>query len=131
MSSFAKKVDIFYHHTTYTQVSDSSVDGAKEVVAVVSDSSSEVAYDDVVLQIPTISTGNFVTEGIGYDAALYLEKESSLYKDILSQFTIETLKEDISDPDLITGYILKYRGKKILTKEDVEDSIIDFDTLIQ
>ena len=131
MSSFAKKVDIFYHHTTYTQVSDGSVDGAKEVVAVVSDTSSEVSYDDVVLQIPTINTGDFVTEGIGYDAPLYLEKESSLYKEVLSKFSIETLKEDISDPDLITGYILKYRGKKILTEADVEDSIIDFDTLIQ
>ena len=129
MSSFAKKVDIFYHHTTYTQVSDSSVDGAKEVVAVVSDSSSEVAYDDVVLQIPTINTGDFVTEGIGYDAPLYLEKESSLYKDVLSKFSIETLKEDISDPDLITGYILKYRGKKILTEADKEVTDLDFDTL--
>ena len=130
MSLYAQRDEIYYTHTTYTRCL-STDDNALEVVNTVTDSSTEVAYDDVVLVIPDIVVGEFVVPGIAYDNPLFLQLESQLYKDILSQFTIETLKEDISDPDLITGYILKYRGKKIITETDIEDSIIDFETLIK
>ena len=128
MSSFAKKDDVYYHHTTYTRCLQTD-DGAKEVVSVVTDNATQVSYDDVILQITDITLNEWVKEGITYDNALYVEKESDLYKNILSQFAIETLKEDVSDPDLITGYILKYRNKKIFTEDNLEITDLDFDTL--
>lgn len=120
LSMYATKDLIFEEIKTYTQVSDGSIDGAIEVTV---DNLNEIQE-----QIPTISTGNFVTCAITYGLPLYLEKESSLYKDVLSQFTIETLKEDLTDTDLITGYIFKYRGKKIFTEDDKEVNLLDLDT---
>ena len=128
MSSFAKKDDVYYYHTTYTRCLQTD-DGAKEVVSVVTDNTTQAPYDDVILQITDITLNEWVKEGITYDNALYVEKESDLYKNILSQFAIETLKEDVSDPDLITGYILKYRNKKIFTEDNLEITDLDFDTL--
>ena len=128
LSSFAKKTDVFFHHTTYTRCL-SSDDGAKEVVTTVSDSSVEVAYDDVVLQIADIALGDFVTEGISYDAAIYLEKESDLYKDVLSQFGVTMHKDDPSDPDLVTSIDLLYRSKKLYSEADKEVEDLDFSTL--
>ena len=127
LSSFAKKTDVFFHHTTYTRCL-SSDEGAKEVVTTVSDSSVEVAYDDVVLQIPDILVGEFVAEGISYDSALYLEKESDLYKDVLSQFGVTMHKDDPSDPDLVTSIDLLYRSKKLYSEADKEDTDLDFST---
>ena len=128
LSSFAKKTDVFFHHTTYTKAQSTDPD-VKEVVTTVSDASAEVAYDDVVLQIPDILVGDFVTEGIAYDAPLYLEKESDLYKSILSLFTINALKQDDTDPDLVTGYELLYRGNKLYSQADKESEDLDFSTL--
>ena len=129
MSLYAQRDEIYYTHTTYTRCL-STDDNALKVVNTVTDSSTEVAYDDVVLVIPDIVVGEFVVSGIAYDNPLFLQLESQLYKDVLSQFTINKLL-DPSDGVTVLGYELLYRGKKILTKEDVEDSIIDFDTLIQ
>ena len=129
MSLYAQRDEIYYTHTTYTRCL-STDDNALEVVNTVTDISTEVAYDDVVLVIPDIVVGEFVVSGIAYDNPLFLQLESQLYKDVLSQFTINKLL-DPSDGVTVLGYELLYRGKKILTKEDVEDSIIDFDTLIQ
>ena len=117
LSSFAKKTDVFFHHTTYTKAQSTDPD-VKEVVTTVSDASTEVAYDDVVLQIPDILVGEFVAEGISYDSALYLEKESDLYKSILSLFEIKALKENPLDPDEITGYELLYRSKNLYSDDD-------------
>ena len=128
LSSFAKKTDVFNFHTTYTKAQSTDPD-VKEVVTTVSDASAEVAYDDVVLQIPDILVGDFVTLGVAYDAALYLEKESDLYKDVLSLFEIKVLKDNPLDPDEITGYELLYRNNKIYTVEDKETEDLDFDTL--
>ena len=129
MSLYAQRDEIYYTHTTYTRCL-STDDNALKVVNTVTDNSTEVAYDDVVLVIPDIVVGEFVVSGIAYDNPLFLQLESQLYKDVLSQFTINKLL-DPSDGVTVLGYELLYRGKKILTKEDVEDSIIDFDTLIQ
>ncbi len=128
LSSFAKKTDVFFHHTTYTRCL-SSDEGAKEVVTTVSDASAEVAYDDVLLQIPDILVGEFVAEGISYDSALYLEKESDLYKDVLSQFGVTMHKDDPSDPDLVTSIDLLYRSKKLYSEADKEVEDLDFSTL--
>lgn len=128
LSSFAKKTDVFFHHTTYTRAL-STDDGAKEVVTTVSDSSVEVAYDDVVLQIADITLGEYVVTGIAYDAPLFVEKEGSLYKDVLSQFTINVLKENPDDVDEITGYELLYRGNKLYSQANKETTDLDFSTL--
>ena len=128
LSSFAKKTDVFFHHTTYTRCL-SGDEGAKEVVSAITDAETQVLYDDVLLQIADITLGEYVTEGISYDTPLFVEKESSLYKDVLSQFTINTLKEDVSDPDLITGYDLLYRNKKIYSEANKEVEDLDFSTL--
>ena len=128
LSSFAKKTDVFFHHTTYTKAQSTDPD-TKEVVTTVSDASTEVAYDDVVLQIPDILVGEFVAEGISYDSALYLEKESDLYKSILSLFEIKALKENPLDPDEITGYDLLYRSKKLYSEANKEVEDLDFSTL--
>ena len=128
LSSFAKKTDVFFHHTTYTKAQSTDPD-VKEVVTTVSDASTEVAYDDVVLQIPDILVGEFVAEGISYDSALYLEKESDLYKDVLSQFGVTMHKDDPSDPDLVTSIDLLYRGKKLYSESNKEVEDLDFSTL--
>ena len=128
MSSFAKKTDIFYSHTTYTRCL-SSDEGAKEVVAAVTDSATQVLFDDVELQISDIVLGEYVVEGIAYDAPLFLEKESDLFKEILNLFTIDALKQDDTDPDLITGYDLLYRSKKLYSEADKEVEDLDFSTL--
>ena len=128
LSSFAKKTDVFFHHTTYTRCL-SSDEGAKEVVAAVTDSATQVAYDDVVLQIADITLGEYVVTGIAYDAPLFVEKEGSLYKDVLSQFTINVLKENPDDVDEITGYELLYRGNKLYSQANKETTDLDFSTL--
>ena len=128
LSSFAKKTDVFFHHTTYTKAQSTDPD-TKEVVTTVSDASAEVSYDDVVLQIPDILVGDFVIEGIAYDSALYLEKESDLYKDVLSQFGVTMHKDDPSDPDLVTSIDLLYRSKKRYSEADKEVEDLDFSTL--
>ena len=128
LSSFAKKTDVFFHHTTYTKAQSTDPD-TKEVVTTVSDASAEVSYDDVVLQIPDILVGDFIIEGIAYDAPLYLEKESDLYKDVLSQFGVTMHKDDPSDPDLVTSIDLLYRGKKLYSEANKETTDLDFSTL--
>ena len=128
LSSFAKKTDVFFHHTTYTKAQSTDPD-VKEVVTTVSDASAEVAYDDVVLQIPDILVGDFVSLGVAYDAALYIEKESDLYKDVLSQFGVTMHKDDPSDPDLVTSIDLLYRSKKLYSEADKEVEDLDFSTL--
>ena len=130
LSSFAKKTDVFFHHTTYTKAQSTDPD-TKEVVTTVSDASAEVSYDDVVLQIPDILVGDFVSLGVAYDAALYIEKESDLYKDVLSLFEIKVLHDNQLDPDEITGYDLLYRSKKLYSEDDKEDTDLDFDLLDQ
>ena len=128
LSSFAKKTDVFFHHTTYTKAQSTDPD-VKEVVTTVSDASAEVAYDDVVLQIPDILVGDFVSLGVAYDAALYIEKESDLYKDVLSQFGVTMHKDEPSDPDLVTSIDLLYRGKKLYSEANKEVEDLDFSTL--
>ena len=128
MSLYAQRNVLYYTHTTYTRCS-SSDEGAKEVVSAITDAETQVLYDDVLLQIADITLGEYVTTGIAYDAPLFVEKEGSLYKDVLSQFTINTLKQDDTDPDLITGYDLLYRNKKLYSEEDKENTDLDFSTL--
>ena len=128
LSSFAKKTDVFFHHTTYTRCL-SSDEGAKEVVAAVTDSATQVLYDDVLLQIADITLGEYVTTGIAYDAPLFVEKEGSLYKDVLSQFKINVLKENPDDVDEITGYELLYRGNKLYSQADKETTDLSFSAL--
>ena len=128
LSSFAKKTDVFFHHTTYTRCL-SGDDGAKEVVSAITDAETQVLYDDVLLQIADITLGEYVVTGIAYDAPLFVEKESSLYKDVLSQFTINVLKENPDDVDEITGYELLYRGNKLYSEADKENTDLDFDLL--
>ena len=60
---------------------------------------------------------------------MFVEKEGSLYKDVLSQFTINVLKENPDDVDEITGYELLYRNKKLYSEADKEDTDLDFSTL--
>lgn len=127
MSLYAQRDEIYYTHTTYTRCL-SSDDGAKEVVSVVSDPDTEVAYDDVVVEISDIATGEFVITGIAYDNPLFLQLESQLYKDVLSQFTINTLL-DPDDGVTILGYELLYRGNKIFTEADKETNDLSFDVL--
>ena len=128
MSLYAQRNELYYTHTTYTRCL-SSDDGAKEVVSAITSADTQVLYDDVLLQIADITLGEYVVTGIAYDAPLFVEKEGSLYKDVLSQFMINTLKEDDLDPDLITGYELLYRNKKLYSEEDKEITDLDFDTL--
>ena len=94
MSLYATKDLLYYTHTTYTRCL-STDDNAKKVVSTVSDPDTEVAYDDVVVEIPDIATDEFVLTGVGYDDYKLVEKDSDLYKSILSQFSYET----ILDPD--------------------------------
>ena len=128
MSLYAQRNELYYTHTTYTRCL-SSDEGAKEVVSAITSADTQVLYDDVLLQIADITLGEYVVTGIAYDAPLFVEKEGSLYKDVLSQFTINTLKEDVSDPDLITGYELLYRGKKLYSEANKEVEDLDFSTL--
>ena len=128
MSLYAQRNELYYTHTTYTRCL-SGDEGAKEVVSAITDAETQVLYDDVLLQIADITLGEYVVTGIAYDAPLFVEKEGSLYKDVLSQFTINTLKEDVSDPDLITGYDLLYRGKKLYSEANKEVEDLDFSTL--
>ena len=128
MSLYAQRNELYYTHTTYTRCL-SSDEGAKEVVSAITSADTQVLYDDVLLQIADITLGEYVVTGIAYDAPLFVEKEGSLYKDVLSQFTINTLKEDVSDPDLITGYDLLYRNKKLYSEANKETTDLDFSTL--
>lgn len=50
-------------------------------------------------------------------------------KALLDSLTVEELKEDTLDPDLVTGYELLYRSNKIYTVEDKETTDLNFDTL--
>ena len=128
MSLYAQRNELYYTHTTYTRCL-SSDEGAKEVVSAITDADTQVLYDDVLLQIADITLGEYVTTGIAYDAPLFVEKEGSLYKDVLSQFTINVLKENPDDVDEITGYELLYRGNKLYSQADKEDTDLDFSTL--
>ena len=64
------------------------------------------------------------TDGdLAYNELLFLTETD---REILSQFTIEELKEDTLNPDLVTGYVLKYRGKQLFTEDDLAIENIDF-----
>ena len=128
MSLYAQRNELYYTHTTYTRCL-SSDEGAKEVVSAITDAETQVLYDDVLLQIADITLGEYVVTGIAYDAPLFVEKEGSLYKDVLSQFTINVLKENPDDVDEITGYELLYRGKKLYSEANKETTDLDFSTL--
>ena len=128
MSLYAQRNELYYTHTTYTRCL-SSDEGAKEVVSAITDAETQVLYDDVLLQISDITLGEYVVTGIAYDAPLFVEKEGSLYKDVLSQFTINVLKENPDDVDEITGYDLLYRGKKLYSEANKEVEDLDFSTL--
>ena len=127
MSLYAQRNELYYTHTTYTRCL-SGDEGAKEVVSAVTDAETQVLYDDVLLQIADITLGEYVTTGIAYDAPLFVEKEGSLYKDVLSQFTINVLKENPDDVDEITGYELLYRGNKLYSQADKETTDLSFST---
>ena len=128
MSLYAQRNELYYTHTTYTRCL-SSDEGAKEVVSAITSADTQVLYDDVLLQIADITLGEYVVTGIAYDAPLFVEKEGSLYKDVLSQFTINVLKENPDDVDEITGYELLYRGNKLYSQADKETTDLSFSTL--
>ena len=128
MSLYAQRNELYYTHTTYTRCL-SGDEGAKEVVSAITDSDTQVLYDDVLLQIADITLGEYVVTGIAYDSPLFVEKEGSLYKDVLSQFTINVLKENPDDVDEITVYELLYRGKKLYSEANKENTDLDFSTL--
>ena len=126
MSMFAKKENIFETSVTYV-ASTLGEEGALEVIATGSiPTDTQVVIDDVLPTLPSVLEGDYVKKEIIYGDSLYLEKSSTLYTEILSQFTIEELKEDVLDPDLVTGYVLKYRGKQLFTEDDLAIEDIDF-----
>ena len=126
MSIYAKKENIFETSTTYV-ASTMGEPNALEVIATgLTPVAEQVVIDDVLPTLPTVKVGDYVVAELVYGNALYLEKSSTLYTEILSQFTIEELKEDTLDPDLVTGYVLKYRGKQLFTEDDLAIENIDF-----
>ena len=128
MSLYAQRNELYYTHTTYTRCL-SSDDGSKEVVSVITDADTQALYDDVVVEIPDIVVGEFVLTGIAYDDYKLVEKESDLYKDVLSQFGVTMHKDDSSDPDLVTSIDLLYRNKKLYSEANKETTDLDFNTL--
>ena len=126
MSMFAKKENIFETSVTYV-ASTLGEEGALEVIATGSvPTDTQVVIDDVLPTLPSVLEGDYVKKEIIYGSPLFLEKSSTLYTEILSQFTIEELKEDTLDPNLVTGYVLKYKGKQIFTEDDLAIENIDF-----
>ena len=126
MSIYAKKENIFETSTTYV-ASTMGEPNALEVIATgLTPIAGQVVIDDVLPTLPTVQVGEYVLAEVIYGSPLFLEKASTLYTEILSQFTIEELKEDALDPDLVTGYVLKYRGKQLFTEDDLCAEDIDF-----
>ena len=60
---------------------------------------------------------------LAYNELLFLTETD---REILDSLEIEELKEDALDPDLVTGYVLKYRGKQLFTEDDLCVENIDF-----
>ena len=60
---------------------------------------------------------------LAYNELLFLTETD---REILDSLEIEELKEDALDPDLVTGYVLKYKGKQLFTEDDLAIENIDF-----
>lgn len=126
MSIYAKKENIFETSTTYVASLMGEPNALEVIASGLTPIAGQVVIDDVLPTLPTAQVGEYVVAEVIYGNPLYLEKSSTLYTEILSQFTIEELKEDALDPDLVTGYVLKYRGKQLFTEDDLAIENIDF-----
>ena len=62
---------------------------------------------------------------LAYNELLFLTETD---RELLDSLEIEELKEDLVDPDLVTGHKLKFKGKHLLTEEDICVEDIDFST---
>ena len=60
---------------------------------------------------------------LAYNELLFLNE---IDRELLDSLEIEELKEDLVDPDLVTGHKLKFKGKYLLTEEDICVEDIDF-----
>ena len=126
MSMFATKDLILETSISYV-ASTMGEPNALEVIATgLTPIAGQVVIDDVLPTLPTAQVGEYVVAEVIYGIPLFLEKSSTLYTEILSQFTMEELKEDALDPDLVTGYVLKYKGKQLFTEDDLAIEDIDF-----
>ena len=54
------------------------------------------------------------------NAGTYLYEEIDFTKGFIDNFEIVELKEDISDPDLVTGYDLKFKNKELAYREEIK-----------
>ena len=126
MSIYAKKENIFETSTTYVASTMGEPNALEVIASGLTPIAGQVVIDDVLPTLPTVQVGEYVVAEVIYGNSLYLEKASTLYTEILSQFTIEELKEDALDPDLVTGYVLKYKGKQLFTEDDLCAEDIDF-----
>ena len=61
---------------------------------------------------------------LAYNELLFLNETD---RELLDSLKIEELKEDALDPDLVTGYILKFRGKQLFTEDNLCAEDIDFE----